>query len=106
MRLSSEERKSTMRFVWPMMMSEVKSGIQYRIEVPEIVEFSPDSTACEIYYDRVEFDAKKDTIRTVRRDYTVIAEQQDGKWVLHSGSDNPFPRMIDEHPDAMKKLEH
>ena len=100
--LSSWERKGTMQFVWPLFEQELVKGIQYRIEAPEIVEYSPDSLACEIYYDRIEYDVKRDTVSAVRRDYSVTAVKDDGEWLLHSVSDNPFAGMLEGRPEALE----
>jgi hypothetical protein len=103
--LSTEERKATMHLIWPLLMRDVKKGIEYRVEIPEVVEYSPDSLACDIYYDRIEFDLKADSARAIRRDYRVTAVKADGEWLLYSGSDNPFPAMLNEDPEAFELLQ-
>ena len=102
-RLSAWERKRTMQYVWPAYKERVAKGIEYRVEAAEIVEYSPDSLACDIYYDRIDYDTKGDTVKAIRRDYRVTAVKDDGEWLLYSGSDNPFPEMFNEHPELLEK---
>lgn len=97
--LGTAERKATMYLAWPLLMQDIKLGFQYRLESPEVAEYSPDSLACSIYYDRIEY--KGDSTKAIRRDYHVTAYKEEGQWLLHSGSDNPFPDMLDEHPGAL-----
>jgi hypothetical protein len=99
--LSSAERKATMGFLaWRMLMRLVEDGVQFRVDDPKVMAYYEDSTYCQISYNRIEYDSKGDSIRSIRRDYSMDAFIEDGQWVLHSGSDNPFPRMLDENPSS------